>query len=168
MKEKIEKELGVLIGLPLVEAGRVADLEWFSFGKPFEAIDSRGNKKLVSEFAIHIQCAWRITGLNKIIVASRDRYVPRDGWEGNDEDFEWDCHGENLCDQRIDEFFQKNKDLKVKLIEADNHGSCRLVLNGGFILEIFPDDSDVKEHWRLFQPYKKSPHFVVTGQGITD
>ncbi len=168
MKEKIKKELSVLIGLPVVEAGRAVDLEWFSFGKLLEVIDTKGKKKLVSEYAIHIQCAWRITGPNGIIVASHDKYCPKDGWVGNDEDFDWDKHGENRCDQRIDKFFKKNKTLVVKSVEADDYGSFRLIFKGGFSLEVFPDNSDAEEYWRLFQPYKKLPHFAVKGREIID
>lgn len=167
MKEKIKKELSVLIGLPIVEAGRIADLEWFSFGKLLEVIDTRGKKKLVGEYVIHIQCAWRITGPNGIIVASRDKYFPKGGWIGNEEDFEWDNPGENRCDQRIEEFFKKNRTLIVKTVEADYYGSFQLGLKGGFSLEAFPDSSNDVEFWRLFQPYKKQSHFVVTGQGTT-
>ncbi len=51
---------------------------------------------------------------------------------------------------------------------ADNVGSIRLHLTGGYALEVFPDDSLKDEHWRLFQPYTEELHFVLTGSGIEE
>src|SRR5215475_8435226 len=76
MRNEIESSLQALIGQPLLSAGRAADLEWFQFGKPQTVMNSRGETKTVGEYALHIQCAWRIRDSAGIIVASRDRYEP--------------------------------------------------------------------------------------------
>lgn len=166
MKAQIERELSKIVGLPLKDAGRVADLEWFSFGRTRIVRNHRGVEREVGEYAIHVQCAWRITKSRKIVVASRDRYVPREGWEGSEEDFDWDKVGENRCDQRIRSLFDGTRAIVVESAEGDNLGGFRLFLSHDYILEVFPDDSEDDEHWRLFEPAVDSPHFVVTGGGI--
>jgi len=61
MKEQIEKALQVLVGLPLWEAGRVVDLEWFEFGARRTVLEkdgrNRGKSREVGEYALHAQCA---------------------------------------------------------------------------------------------------------------
>ena len=48
---------------------------------------AKGAERTVGDFALHVQCAWRIAGPNGIVAASRDRYVPAgdpdgDPWHG--------------------------------------------------------------------------------------
>jgi len=170
MKKKIEEILGSLIGLPLTSIGRACDLEWLGFGDIIEVMDSRGNKKKVEEYALHIQCAWRLTGAKGIIVASQDRYYPRDGWEGNEEDFDWDVQGENRCDQLTKKYLEANEKnrLIVKSVKADRFGGFVLTLDNGDSLEAFPDDTTNLENWRFFKPYSGLSHFVVTSDGIEE
>jgi hypothetical protein len=47
-------------------------------------------------------------------------------------------------------------------------GSFRTLLEGGFSLEVFPSNSLNGEQWRLFEPGKDLPHFVVTGIGVEE
>jgi hypothetical protein len=170
MKGKIENILGSLIGLPLTSIGRACDLEWLGFGDIIEVIDHRGNKKKVEEYALHIQCAWRLTGSKGIIVASQDRYCPRTGWGDNEDDFDWDVQGENRCDQLTEKFLEDNKKnrLTVQSVKADRFGGFVLTLENGVSLEGFPDGSTNIEHWRFFKPYSESQHFVITSDGIKE
>ena len=73
MKDQIKQALRVLVGLPLWDAGRTADLLWFQFGPSHTVIDRRGRTKLVGAYAVHVQCAWRLIGPTQIVVACRDR-----------------------------------------------------------------------------------------------
>ena len=170
MKEKIENILGRLIGLPLTSIGRACALEWFGFGDIIEVIDHRGNKKKVEEYALRIQCTWRLTGSKGIIVASQDRYCPKSGWEENENDFDWDVQGENRCDQLTEKFLEDNKEypLIVKSVKADRFGGFVLTLENGVSLDAFPDESTNVEHWRFFRPYSESQHFVITSDGIEE
>ncbi|TCX50969.1 MULTISPECIES: hypothetical protein [unclassified Dehalobacter] len=167
MKQEIEHKLEILIGLPFLRCGRACDLQWFGFGKDVQRVDHNGSIRNVHEYAVHIQCAWRITGPKGIIVASRDRYMPKDGWQGDEQDFEWDVQGENRCDQQISQFFREYNNLIVKSVVADRFGGFCIALSDGFNIEAFPDDSDDGEHWRYFTFIDDSPHFIVSGQGIS-
>ncbi len=168
MKEQIEETLQCLLGLPLWGASRASDLQSFQFGDRGTVSTRRRGTKEVGEYALHVQCAWRIAGKDGIVVASRDRYYPAGNPDEFPPDFEWDYPGVNRCDERVAALFSEtvNSPLTVEAIQADNAGSISLTLRGGYKLEVFPDDSLPGEHWRLFQPSIKTEHFVITGLGI--
>lgn len=168
MKAKIEEALHCLIGLPLWNASRAADLESFQLGTRHIVPSHRGGTKEVGDYALHVQCAWRIVGAEGIVVASRDRYYPAGNPDEDPPDFEWYRSGTNRCDEQVAMFFKNktNTPLVVEAIQADPVGSLRLTLNNEFALEVFPDDSLAGEHWRLFQPFNDNDHFVVTGLAV--
>ena len=101
LQEQIETVLRVVIGLPLTAAGRVADLEWFQFGRLREVPAHGGKTKSIGDYALHVQCAWRIRSATQIIVASQDRYCPADEAQVPGTQFDWDIAGGNRCDQNI-------------------------------------------------------------------
>ena len=170
MKNQIEQILQVIIGLPLWSIGRAGDLEWFEIGDERRVIPiNNGETKIISEYALHVQCAWRIRNLNQIYVASRDRYYPQGEDPYKDfEKFDWDKPGVNRLDERISKLFDERmgKPLKILSLVADNVGGICLTLSDGYYLEVFPDDSLYGEYWRLLQPYTNKQHFVVTGHGF--
>lgn len=173
MRERIAEALNVLIGMPLWKAGRACDLHMFDFGERHIVTNRRGNKAEVGEYALHIQCAWRLCTLDRVIVASRDRYSPPEGLEDLPLDFYWDAVPQNnRFDQRIGAFFEEHasQPLIVEAVESGNAGSARLIFQHEIFLEIFPDDSlggDHCEYWRLFDLlHKDKKPFVVTGNGI--
>jgi hypothetical protein len=146
----IESALAPLVGLPLWASGRAADLQWFQLGAQHLVTvqhgPTKGTERTVGDYALHVQCAWRISGPTGIVVASRDRYVPAGDPDKEPPEWRWDRPGANRCDQRIETW-------------------C-LALSHGHALEVFPDDSQDGEHWRLLQPARDADHFVVTGAGI--
>ncbi len=72
--KQVERALASLVGLPLRERARAADMEMFSFGDTHLRVAQFGPRKgqtvEVTDFALHIQCAWRIRGPSGIVVAS--------------------------------------------------------------------------------------------------
>ena len=170
MKSKIEAFLHCLIGLPLWSIGRAGDIEWFAFGNERREVPVRDNEtKIVSEYSLHVQCAWRIRNQDKIIVASRDRFYP----SGNDplnnlEEFDWDIPGSNHLDELIFKLLEERSGnpLIVISVRADAVGGVNINLTNGYRLEIFPDDSLPSEYWRFFKPYSEYEHFIITGHGI--
>ena len=168
MKEVIISELSKLVGLKLQDLGRASNLFWLGFGDIIQII-RRGRSQESAEYALHIQCSWRITLNNKIVVASRDFYSTGSEWDGDIEDFDWDIQGNNRFDERIKTFLKDKGRLKVEQIESDEVGGLKICLCGGYKLEAFPDsseDDDQSEHWRFFNRKDNSPHFIVTGKGI--
>ncbi|MDE5054037.1 hypothetical protein NDK25_17520, partial [Niallia taxi] len=105
MKEKIKSQLVRLVGLKFQYAGRTSNLFWLGIGDLVK-INRRGRIEETAEYALHIQCSWRITLGNKIIVASRDFYSPNSQWDEKNEDFDWDIKGNNRFDERINTFIK--------------------------------------------------------------
>jgi len=171
MENRIEQALSVLVGLPLWDSGRAADLQWFHFGKSRTVITRKGTSKEVGDYALHVQCAWRILASDSIVVGSSDLYYPPGNPRDRPDDFDWEVPEGNRRDQRIRLFMQEHaaQPLVVTSVEADKVGSIRLSLTHGYSMEVFPDDSvndEYSEHWRLFQPSTETEHFVITGRGI--
>ena len=102
------------------------------------------------------------------MIGSQDWYVPAEGCEPPDD---WDSNtGNSLQDQRLMLLFNSGADSKlianrtdnlfVTAITADSVGGCQIMLSGGYALEVFPCAS-TGEAWRLFEPDRDKPHFVV-------
>jgi len=169
MREAIRSQIGKLIGLNLRYAGRASNLFWLGFGELI-SVTRRGKTEELAEYALDIQCSWRITKDNKILVGSRDFYSPRTGWNEENDDFDWDVQGNNRFDERIESFIENTKEhVAVERVEPDEVGGLKIFLSQGYLLEVFPDtseDDEYSEFWRFFNRRENSPHFVVTGNGI--
>lgn len=169
MREAIRSQIGQLIGLNLRYAGRASNLFWLGFGEMI-SVTRRGKTEELAEYALNIQCSWRINKDNKILVGSRDFYSPRTGWNEENDDFDWDVQGNNRFDERIESFIENAKEhVTVERVEPDKVGGLKIFLSQGYLLEVFPDtseDDEYSEFWRFFNRRENSPHFVVTGNGI--
>ena len=169
MRDAIRSQIGKLIGLNLRYAGRASNLFWLGLGEMI-SVTRRGKTEELAEYALNIQCSWRITKDNKILVGSRDFYSPRTGWNEENDDFDWDVQGNNRFDERIESFIENAKEhVTVERVEPDEVGGLKIFLSQGYLLEVFPDtseDDEYSEFWRFFNRRENSPHFVVTGNGI--
>lgn len=169
MKEQIEQALSVLIGKPIWGKYKALDLDAFQFGAVLMLPNRKGEMDEVGEYRLHIQCAWRITHSHRIVVASRDRYSPAGDQDNFPEDFDWQT-GENRLEERISLLFGKHREdpLVVEAIQADEVGGVTIVLNEGYVLDIFPDDSLEGEYWRFFPSIREQgKHFVVSDAGVS-
>ena len=167
MREQVQKALQVLIGKPLWSSGRAADLEWFQFGQRRTVKGASGDTKEVGEYALHVQCAWRIRHGDQVIVGSRDLYYPPEESDDRLKDLDWEVQGANRRDKRVAELFQnETRQFLARDVEVGEAGSFTIVLDNAYALDVFPDDSLSDEHWRIFKPYVEEPHFVVAGKGL--
>ena len=169
MKKEIEQYLKVLIGLVLFDSGN-ASIQWFAFGRR-RLVPARSNEvKEVGEYALHLACAWRIRTISSILVGSYDLYsLAGDPYQEVDKiDVTEPAYTESRLAERLTTLFRdrENAPLIVQKVVADTVGSVRLSLSGGYLLEVFPDNSLDTEYWRFFIPNSKDPHFVVTSQGV--
>lgn len=165
--EQVVAALSVLRGLPLWTVRRAADLQNFQFGKRrtvASALPSRrGQVYEVGEYALHVQCAWRLRGPEGIVVASRDRYYPAGNPDEVADDFDWDRPGANRCDARIADFIATACPLAAEAVSADDVRGFTLRFSKGYALDVFPHDSLGREHWRLLPPSSEAPHVVFEG-----
>ena len=158
----IQQALTPLVGRPLRSIGRAANLLWLHFGEMREVPARGGGTKSVGEWAIHVQCAWRLCRDGRIVVAYRDYYYSPEGDALDD----WDAPGRSRFDQTaaaLNADFDANSP-SVLSVTTDDVGGFSLALSHDYRLDVFPDDSshdNYSEHWRLFEPRADREHFVV-------
>lgn len=163
---EVERALQPLAGKRLWRCTRAASMACFDLGASRKVKAFVGGAKDVGEFALHVQCPWRITHEDRIVVASEDVYYPA-GHRSGDQlpaEFDWE-HVSNLRDKRLSELFERNESLIVEQMQVGSAGAVSICLSGGFVMEIFPVDANV-ESWRLFEPGENKRHFVA-GPGAT-
>jgi hypothetical protein len=171
LKQEIEEALQQLVGLPIWGSTRAGGLQGFQFGaKHIVPVIKRGveaGTKTVGDFALHVQCAWRITGPEGIVVGSKDVSYPKGDPFEEPTGFECDKVGSNRRDEKIENWMVQHQaaPLKVVAVTADSVGGAVLTLAEGYALELFPNDTLPIERWRLFDPHSIASHFVVTAEG---
>ena len=148
MKTEIEQALAPLVGLPLVSSG-YAGMQWFSFGSLRTIPNHKGGMREVGEYALHLQCSWRIVANDRVVIGASDSA------------------------ERIKTFFASDyvEPLVVETVQVGAAGAFRLLLSHAHVFEVFPDSSssdEYSEQWRFFQPGKDADHFVVTPLGIEE
>jgi hypothetical protein len=171
--KQIEAALSPLVGIPLWESHRAADMQMFDFGQTMTTTSQFGPRKgtvrEVHEYSLHLQCAWRICGPTGILVGSSDyNYCSGPDPFDTTDDWKRDVAGASRRDQQIRSWLVGAPYI-VERVRADVYAGFSMELAGGFVLDVFPDDSldgEYSEHWRLLRPADPSPHFVVSGNGI--
>ncbi len=159
-RQQVIAALSRIIGLPLTAARRAADMRTFQFGK-LHPVD-RGS---VGDFALHVQCPWRIEGPHGIVTGRLDLWQPVE--ENAPFDDNWDYEkSPNLQDARQEVWFAHNKtSLVVKSVDADEFGGAVIGFDQGFVLRLFPAGTRA-EDWRLFQSNTNALHFVVSAGAV--
>jgi hypothetical protein len=155
-RTEVISHLKQLVGLPLSAARRAADMRTLQFGALRE-VDGGS----VGDFALHIQCPWRMEGLDGIVTGRSDLYEPVE--RGPDFDFDsWDYEkAPNLQDSQFNQLLARHgKSLIVQSVDADDYGSAAIAFENGFVLRMFPAGTR-GEDWRLFRPKANMPHFVI-------
>jgi hypothetical protein len=172
----IEEAFAPVIGLRLSLA-RHSGLTVFHFGE-VRPVDGGGT---VGQFALHIQCPWRIAATDRIITGSPDYWYPADeslDWSA----WEKDRSTPSLQEKRLLDLFcgydpetgaceNITDKLIVEKVSADDYGGAQVQLSGSYSLELFPASTcefHGFENWRLFQPGSDADHFVVMGNGVLE
>lgn len=158
----IQARLAVIVGLPFWGTNRASDLQGFQFGAKRSRVNRKGETVEVGEYALHVQCAFRIRTDQNVIVASRDRYAIVDGGDT------WDRRGANLLDVRMQKLVADRCPVQVIAVRGNVAGDLTVELETGMILEVWIDDSGPDEHWRLFSPGDDSSHIVFEGGRLLD
>jgi hypothetical protein len=165
-KVYITRSLLRLVGLRLSIARDAGSMKNFQFGiigpHPF-------GKGTIGEFALHIQCPWRLVGSEGIVTGSADYYEPVEaGADVDPNDFE----AGNLQQERLGDLLRydastrswvnSRDQLTVQSVLVHDFGGFELELSGGFRLQVFPDGSR-EENWRFFAPGSEEEHVVIAG-----
>ena len=156
----LQEILAPLNGLYLRCIGRAADMLWAHFGEWSDTPNTRDGNRYMGDWALHVQCPWRITQPPEIVVASGDCFYEA----GSDEPYNWETAGESRFDRyaiTLNNEFETSPPL-VDTVNVDGVGGFSLRFLCGYIFEVFPDlssNSD-NEQWRLFRPGRVESHFV--------
>jgi hypothetical protein len=146
--KRIAEQLTCIVGQPLWGCGRAADLLWLQFGERHLVPSLRGAKRETGDYALHVQCAWRIVCRQEILSAS-------------------DLEPAARIDMGLSAFVSEHCPAMVQRIDGDDNGGLSIALSGGCVVEVLPDD-DSEEQWRLLQPGKNIPHLVLVGTELTE
>ena len=135
---------------------------WLHFGDMREVATRLGGTKTVGDWAIHVQCAWRLCRHERIVVAYRDYYCSPEG----DALQNWDTPGKSRFDKLAKAVGVEFKAASpfVRAVTTDDVGGFSLALSHDYRPDVFTDNSghgEYDEHWRLFEPQANSKHFVV-------
>ena len=149
----------ILQGTKLNAIGRAAAMCWISFGDLIE-IESHNGLRTVGQFALDLDCPWRIRCNSKILLASTDMFEPASTHQ-QDETFEWDIQGHNLFDERIAMLCSKELIITVQSVELSPTNDLKIIFSNNYILEVFVCGSTDVEQWRLFEYENPEDDFVV-------
>ena len=154
-----------LIGKNVYGIGRAAAMCWIHFGRPIE-IELRGRKRILGEFALDLDCPWRIrNSRGDIELGSADMFAPASSHE-SDEDFDWDVQGNNLFDEKAKQLFHQRTQITVIAAALSRNCDLTITFSNGLILESFVNASSRQECWRLFRPKIYDGDLIVTGTGV--
>jgi hypothetical protein len=167
---QIVSKLSAILTLPLAIARDAGNMKNFQFGKIRPHPSGKGT---VGDFALHVQCPWRLVTKGVVFTGSADYYEP--AVEGEEVNLD-DPRSGNLQRKRLSEVFgaydaktrsliNEADELIVTAVHADGFGGIDLELSGGFNLQIFPNGSR-GEHWRFFSPGNDDDHLVVKGGAL--
>jgi hypothetical protein len=166
-KISISRSLLQLVGLPLSIARDAGSMKNFQFGAIRPHPSGEGT---IGQYALHVQCPWRIVGGDGIVTGSADYYEPADiDTEVNLQD----PQAGNLQRKRLGDLLRSYDPstrswinstgyLVVRTVVVEDFGGFELELSGDFRLQIFPDGSR-GEDWRFFVPGNEEDHLVIEG-----
>lgn len=171
LTDEVKFSLQKLIGLKLSRTALAADMRTLQFGNT----EARKSGGVVGEYALHVQCPWRLESDAGIITGSDDLYVPSEQSDQPEESFDWK-RGGSLQEIALRELLKGYDEgtrqivnltnlLLVENIHSDSGGGFYLALSGGYRFLVFPNGTR-REAWRLFRPSRdghtsNEEHFVV-------
>lgn len=89
LADRIAAELQVLVGEPMSDCWRVANMPVFEFGTRHRFVNRQGEEVEGSDLRLHLQCRWRIVNAERILFGRDDILRPADANISLD-DFDWD------------------------------------------------------------------------------
>jgi hypothetical protein len=145
-----------LEGLRMWGNGRAVDMEMFAFGRRLPRQRGDGSQHEVGEYALHLQCGWRIWHEGGTYVGSRD-------------DFDSMSSDEGERGRLLRELFER-ENLVVLAVHTGSAGHLLIRFENGSELEVLPDramsEGEPTENWRLFTPGSDAPHLVYYSSGF--
>ena len=177
--DRITNKMLVIKGQPLNEIVRTSSMLCLGFGdkvkgKTAYKTDEGAFKVKESEkskYALHIDCFFRISAGDKILLTRDDMFKASSKMQDNDfdeEEFQWDIKDNNRFDEELTTVLDpENQLLSVKEIHVNIFGDLKVILSNNYCIETFTDTSEEEECWRFFEMGNtEAPHIVVKGSSI--
>ena len=136
-----------LRGAKLSAVGRCANMAWLIF--------QRANGVM---YSLHIQCPFRLTKENTILLANGDMYVAAN--QVDEPLIDWDVNGINLFDKRA-EVLPKEGDFVVCKVSISRYSDLCIRFENKSILRVFISNSADGEQWRLFEKSDSAKEHLV-------
>ena len=147
--------------------GRAGYIVWMCFGDDILFRDDMGTERVVPKYSLHIQCSFRITLNNIILITDSDMYRPCSTMK--EDEFNCDIIGHTRYDEFAEKFSKQNAENWYRVVDVSMSkcGDVKIILTNGCIIEIFVNCSDDYEAWRFFEnsDENESVHYVMTGDG---
>jgi hypothetical protein len=173
IKDQIDAQLASLIGLPLSDASRAADMATFGFGSLIERQGRRGPVQ-IPQYRLHIQETWRVTKAGAVLLGYGDYHYPPRGSAVTYHDFVEADEPRNRQDDLRDDWVSHGAAAHT-VVEASGSeaGDLAISFADGCQLATFANQASLggngdDEFWRLLQPHAADdePDFVVTARGV--
>ncbi len=173
----VEGVLAELVGLPLRELHRAADMIVLGFGEdvlpsplpPYKGSNFELRAKMEKRNAeprarcrLHVQCPFRLDSPSGPYLGGHDIYrdaqPPHERMEGDS----WEPLGSNLFDRRAAEgaAIEDGSVLLVAKVSADAGGGFSLDVSKGWSIVVTPASAAIQEFWRYCH-VSGDDHFVV-------
>jgi hypothetical protein len=164
---KHPERLASLVGLKLCITRNAGNMKIFHFGE-LQTV----NDKVVGQFALHVQCPWRLERSLRILTGSSDYFTRAtdnhdDQWEPGDIEghLQDEILGGLLAADPIRTDSGSEGQLIVSQVSNSLLGDLEVLMSGGFRLVVFPSSSQ-EEEWRLLRPGFPTEHLVFeSGKG---
>ena len=148
-KEQVRRHLSALIGLDVSGVAHAADMLTLQFGPLREVTTSRGTVKHLGDWALHIQCRWRIEQGDAIVASHLDLAASEE------------CG--RATTSQVRDLLVTQGPTAVLDVEAGESGDAVISLARGMRLIILADGIPDDEDWRLFRSNSDARHFVIEG-----
>jgi hypothetical protein len=167
LRKEIESATAVLVHEALWSCRRTVDLFSFQFGDRKPTHTFRGDEVKVGNHAINVQCAWRITKSEVVVVGAADVYFPPSSYPDNAEKkFDWKRE-RTRADEKLEALFEnERRQFRVLQIQVGTAGSLHILMEDDLTLDIMPDESSDDEHWRLLVPIGGDFPLVISGNRL--
>lgn len=137
-----------LVGVPLSGLGRVLSMGVFNYGNQVSRADGSTEQiESGSEFALHVQCPFRLIRGGVIVLGSVDMHTYATPDAEGDRQSIYD-----LKAALIDRGVQQSPAFVVAAF-VNEPGDLRVEMTDDLALEVFPADSVGRESWRLLRRF---------------
>jgi hypothetical protein len=137
-----QREISIIAGSTFAEIGRVGATAILGFGRSVSwPLKSRATEVSGSEYALHVQCPFRIVQGHRIILGSED--MKRIRRTGETEEVAYDRGAEAV------EEILRSRPVTVHSVSVFPVGDLHLELDSSIRIEVFPASPSKEEAWRF-------------------